>query len=179
MDRRQHKTRKAIMQAFFELLITKRYSDISIQDIIDKADIGRSTFYTHFKAKDDLLGYICSGIFEHITNEHLSCESSHDFSGINTLSCKLTHLLYHLKDDEKLIKSILATDSKDIFINSLKAFLTTLFEESEVNDSDIPRSYVIHKRVCCFSETIVWYFGEGNNYTPEQMVEFYLKSSLI
>ena len=66
MDRRQRKTREAIFSAFSQLIRARKYESITVQDIIDKADIGRSTFYSHFETKDHLLKAICSDIFEHI-----------------------------------------------------------------------------------------------------------------
>ena len=80
MDRRQRKTREAIFNAFTELLSKKDFNQITVGEIIDRADIGRATFYSHFETKDALLKEMCTDIFDHIFSHELHSETSHDFS---------------------------------------------------------------------------------------------------
>lgn len=54
IDRRVVKTRRALQHAFMNLILEKGYDAVSIQDICDAADVGRSTFYTHYTGKDEL-----------------------------------------------------------------------------------------------------------------------------
>lgn len=54
-DRRIQRTRLLLQEALLDLIIEKGYEDITIQDIIDRANIGRSTFYSHYTDKEMLL----------------------------------------------------------------------------------------------------------------------------
>lgn len=55
IDRRAARTRRLLHQALMRLIMRKNYESITVQDLLDEADIGRSTFYAHFAGKDDLL----------------------------------------------------------------------------------------------------------------------------
>jgi AcrR family transcriptional regulator len=55
IDRRSARTRKALYEALISLILRKGYEAITIQDLIDEADVGRSTFYAHYTSKEDLL----------------------------------------------------------------------------------------------------------------------------
>ncbi len=54
-DRRVERTRSLIRNAFLELTQEKGYSAVTVQNIIDRANVGRSTFYAHFLDKEQLL----------------------------------------------------------------------------------------------------------------------------
>lgn len=54
-DRRIQKTQKVLREALAALIAEKPYESIVIKEILDRANVGRSTFYTHFRDKDDLL----------------------------------------------------------------------------------------------------------------------------
>lgn len=54
-DRRVQRTRRLLHKALMSLILEKKYESITVQEILDRADVGRSTFYLHFQDKDELL----------------------------------------------------------------------------------------------------------------------------
>lgn len=54
-DRRVKRTKALVFEAFFQMVQSCRYDELKTKDIIQKAGIGRSTFYEHFGDKDDVL----------------------------------------------------------------------------------------------------------------------------
>lgn len=55
IDARSQRSRSALMQAFFQLVVTHPYHAISVAQVIERAGLARSTFYEHFAGKDELL----------------------------------------------------------------------------------------------------------------------------
>jgi AcrR family transcriptional regulator len=53
-DRRTQRTRRQLSGALNQLIEEKRFDDITVQNVIDRADVGRATFYSHFRDKEDL-----------------------------------------------------------------------------------------------------------------------------
>jgi AcrR family transcriptional regulator len=55
VDRRVARTRQALLKAFVALMFERNYRTISVADIAQRADVGRSTFYEHFSGKEEIL----------------------------------------------------------------------------------------------------------------------------
>lgn len=53
----ENKTRKWIIDALFALLKRRDYRDITINQIVNQAGLGRRTFYRYFKSKDEVMEY--------------------------------------------------------------------------------------------------------------------------
>ena len=54
-DRRVQRTRKLLRSALVQLIMERGYDVLTIQDITDKANLGRTTFYLHYQSKDEVL----------------------------------------------------------------------------------------------------------------------------
>lgn len=68
-DRRTQRTVEALIHALMALMEGKHYDAISVQDIVQQANVGRSTFYAHFENKDDLLIGGFSHLLDHLVEE--------------------------------------------------------------------------------------------------------------
>ncbi|MBR3594239.1 MAG: TetR/AcrR family transcriptional regulator [Clostridia bacterium] len=171
MDRRQKRTRRAIFDAFCSLLERKRYDHITVQDIIDEADVGRTTFYSHFETKDLLLDALCEELFCHIF-EHDSCP----FSGNdNDLEGKLSHILWHIRDSKKDI-GVLISDSSDLFMGYFKRHLRAIFElHIDSFHINVPKDFLLNHLVGSFSDTVRWWMREGMKTPPERVAGYFMQ----
>lgn len=63
LDRRMKRTRAAIFDALIRLIFERRYDSIRTADVIEAAGVGRSTFYEHFRNKDEVLLAVIEPVF--------------------------------------------------------------------------------------------------------------------
>jgi AcrR family transcriptional regulator len=66
-DARVRRTRDALGDALIELMQEKPFDTITVQDVLDRAHVSRSTFYSHYSDKDDLLMSDAEEFFESIS----------------------------------------------------------------------------------------------------------------
>jgi AcrR family transcriptional regulator len=113
-DRRYVKTENAIQNAFLSLIVEKEYSQIRVTDIVNRANIGRKTFYLHYESKEDVLSGIRNNLFQ-TTNAKItkyvlqgqSYDIHNIFTDLNSVLLQYQSFLkatakrdsYHLLDD--------------------------------------------------------------------------------
>ena len=179
MDRRQQKTRTAIFSAFTSLLAEKSYSKITVQEIIDAANVGRTTFYAHFETKDDLLKELCEELFGHIIGSAMDCTHTYglysDGSAPESVFC---HLLQHLQENDKNIIALLSCESSEMFLRFFKDSLNELVRSQFINqnrkaNTDIPEDFLINHISGSFVEMVLWWIKEHRKQTPEDLDRYF------
>lgn len=179
MDRRQQKTRDAIFDALGKLLSQKSFGKITVQEIIDAANVGRTTFYAHFETKDDLLREMCTKIFDHVFSDTLHAENTHDFSfATGKPDVLITHILYHLRDSEKNIIGILSCESGELFTQFFRHYLDKSFAPYMIKNSslngDIPQDFLVNHISGSFINMVQWWIKNGLEQSPEKIAGYFL-----
>jgi AcrR family transcriptional regulator len=94
-DRRIERTKLTLAEALRQLIVEKGYENISVQEIIDKANIGRSTFYTHYENKEQLL-------LGNINFQRELIDTPHDDEENYPMGINLTYLFDHSREHRAL-----------------------------------------------------------------------------
>lgn len=180
MDRRQKKTREAIFAAFAELLTEKNYNQISVQEIIDAADIGRTTFYAHFETKDFLLKELCEELFNHIIDTAMGLPHGprHDYCD-NESDSVFLHLLRHLQENDLNILKLLSGENNEIFLRYFKSNLKKLIVSQygeRLKNRPLPEDYLINHISSSFVETVGWWISGKMKEPPDAITEYFLST---
>ena len=157
----------------------KSYSKITVQEIIDAANVGCTTFYAHFETKDDLLKELCEELFGHIIGSAMDCTHTHglysDGSAPESVFC---HLLQHLQENDKNIIALLSCESSEMFLRFFKDSLNELVRSQFINqnrkaNTDIPEDFLINHISGSFVEMVLWWIKGHRKQTPEDLDRYF------
>ena len=102
-DRRILKTKNALRDAMLALMVPRGWDEMTIQEICDKANVGRSTFYLHYQSKDDLLLEGLNDLRDMISAQTVETEASN--------FCFLSGLLDHMAQQREVFKAVIGRRS--------------------------------------------------------------------
>ncbi len=178
MDRRQRKTREGIFKAFIYLLGKKDFSAITVSDIIDRADIGRATFYAHFETKDFLLKELCHELFCHLFDS-LNGEKDHrHIFECDTHDTVFLHLFKHIQKNDNQLLELLSGENNTLFLGYFKDGLYDLVK-SQINTFKtnkhigLPDDFLINHICSSFVETVLWWVKDGCSLSCEKITEYF------
>lgn len=179
IDKRKEKTLTLIDESLFHLLETKDFQDITIGDILSDSKISRSTFYAHYKSKDDIVSSYIQRLIQHVCKRDLTEEKTHDFSNDKeNANSILTHFFTHIKEDSNGLASLFASSihSKvyELLFKELQPFVRSLVESEILRRKDIEKKLFQSLATASLIVLIKDSIDNRYCYTPEQLSELYL-----
>ncbi len=171
-------TRAAIFVAFGTLLEQKSYSHITVQEILDVADIGRSTFYAHFETKDALLKAVCQELFQHIVDSAMDATHTHGlYSAEKAPKSMFCHLLQHLERNNRMV-GLLCGENGDLFQRYFKESLNELVKTQVLPEGGsgipgLPTDFLVNHISGSFVEMVLWWLKGNRQYTPEELDRYF------
>ncbi len=171
-DRRVQRTRQLLHDALIALILEKRYDKITVQDIIDRANIGRSTFYAHFLDKEDLL---ISGFhaFDDEINEYMKNEAHASESEEHLLHSLI--FFRHAYANRDLYRAMLEGGGADTLMDTARRHITENIRShlaealSEESETAVPLPVVTSFLAGAMLSVLTWWLDADLPYPPEQI----------
>jgi len=157
-------------------MLEKGYAETTVSDIVERANVGRSTFYAHFADKEDLLQQSLQGLKAFLTNEQI-VPPEREGPTHPALTFALPMLL-HAYEQQTLFQRLMATRSSAPVQEHLQILLTDLVTEklTEVESktagkkqSDIPTILRAHFIVGAFLAVLLQWIVDPGAETPHEM----------
>ena len=172
-DRRSQRTRQALIDALITLLANKQYDAISIKEIVDQANIGRSTFYAHYQTKDDLLKDGFARVLDLLLEHIVLSEAEHN------LKLDTTLLFRHAQGHYQLYRTLAWGSGLELLTRDGHAALSAKFQESFTlllsgkPEPSIPLDVLSYSLAGTLLILLKWWLDHMMPYTPEHMDEIF------
>jgi AcrR family transcriptional regulator len=174
-DRRVQRTRELLQKALIELINEQGYDAITIQEIVDRANVGRTTFYLHFNSKDELFMTCHEAMVSELhfgplyplsREELLSPEATPGMKSAYRHLEEMRALLYRVlqgKDSLLILRRI-----RDWSAQEIEASLRAAFAEAgSTIPYDVLASYLAGAQIALLQ----WWLEKRQPYSPENLAQ--------
>ena len=174
MDRRIIRTRGVLQHALTSLILKKGYEAITIQDICDEANVGRSTFYAHYTSKDDLKRNGFEHLRKELVDRQREAQAASGEIKDRSLSFSLT-MFEHARDHIDLYRALVGGRGGAVSLGQIRQILSDLVRnELAATDGrnaadDVPRELVVQYVVGAFMAVMTWWLDGGAKLPPKRI----------
>ncbi len=174
-DRRTKRTRQLLGDALVELMLEKRFDDITIQDILDRADIGRSTFYAHYTDKEHLLMSQIESLIHQL--DEYTTKKGYPHNGL----LPSLELFRHVQQQRRLMQAFVWGRGAEMLTRNFQGQVSKVIEQNLLSltgdqvDFSVPLPVVANFVASTFLMLLRWWFDDDMRHTPEQMDEMFQK----
>jgi len=174
-DRRVRRTRRLLREALLALILEKGYDRVTVQDVLDRADIGRATFYAHFHDKDDLLVSGFEELRDSLRQQLADGVRAHRHASAEGL--ELTRVLFdHAGDHRELYRALVGKGGGGLVLTrareELIALLREHFEEAIAEhhlQPVVPLEVMVQYVVSALVGLLTWWLDNQMPYKPDEI----------
>lgn len=174
-DRRVRRTRRLLHQALLELVAEHGYDRVTVQDVLDRADVGRATFYAHFRDKDDLLVSGFATLREAMRGAMARGGSDHATSA----------LFEHIAEHRWLYRALVSSRASAVVLRQVREELVALTVEhfrdmlsAHRRVPSIPLELTAEHTVGALLAVATWWLDHPAEYTVEQIAGVFERLTL-
>ena len=172
-ERRRQQTRGLLIQTALALVLEKGYDDISIQEITDRADLGRGTFYIHFKDKEEVIWTAFQDLFRQL---ELEAHNQLDRGMPQVEYYGLLNIFRHAEKNRDLYRVMFGRQGSARLTTRAQDFLASVFLYDIRNamppsgvDFKLPEEIEAQILTGLISRMLFWWLETPNDYSAEQM----------
>ena len=172
-DRRSARTQRSLSGALVSLVKEKRFDDITVQEVIDRADVGRSTFYSHFRDKEDLFQKDWEQFLDGFA-QHIDWEKAGTGRFVPAV-----YLFSHLQEYQPFYKGLVRSQKADAVFKSGIIYLSQKIETALQGRlrgqpaPPIPIPILAHQLSSELFALLQWWLDHEMPYSPERMDEIF------
>lgn len=172
-DRRVQKTQDLLHEALASLIREKAYDSISVKEILDRANVGRSTFYMHFDDKDELLASIIRDMLRTVrSNEPPS--SAKPYERVIWFSLPIFE---HIHQHRRIAEARMGTRARAVIHEHLQKVLVDLIENDVGKECEgrrktagqMPSNLLVHYVASTFILVLDWWVGSRSPLPPKEV----------
>jgi AcrR family transcriptional regulator len=178
-DRRIERSRLALRDALVSLMVEKGYDAITVQEILDRANVGRATFYAHFDGKQALHDAALDAMAAELRARSavLAAEGKEP-----TLAC-CTAMFEHAHAHRSLYRSLVTRRGGASVMHGVRQRMALLVREelsaSRVRRRDsIPLDLVVEHVVAGFIAVLTWWLDRRTSYGPAEIDRIFRRLTL-
>ena len=172
-DARVRRTRDALGDALVALMQQKPFETITVQDVLDRAQISRSTFYSHYSDKDDLLMSDAEEFFEAIS----TALSEHGDKSERVFP--VNEFFTHLSDVQPFFKALVKSGkfqenmelARGHFARGIERRLSELPRSKSIPPHQLPAIAFTHAGALL--SLLTWWLDRGMRESPAEMDELF------
>lgn len=170
IDRRIQRTQQMLSSALFTLIVERGYDVITVQDITERANIGRATFYLHYHDKEQLLEESLLGLFEDLTKD---VEPAPDFSA--TYQSLSIHVFQHIAERHELYRALFKEGGPPFIVVRMHKWLALLIQHRvlkprvEQSTNDVDAELLAMHCAGSLLALMIWWLGHDLAPAPEQL----------